>query len=224
MRDDQLCLNCEWWDDREHEMGADPRGEMFRCLRWPEGKLKIYGYQRCWQWAKKAVDQEPEEPDTEKVLSAEERLRVMRQLRTPPVASSTSEAGLPSNDGKGDTEEAIVRRLRESCPEDPERKWSLDLEKAVGLVREAGLSTGHAENCTDLVRELLGEITEQRRVAGKATGDWAQRATDLKARWDQARRLLYQACLSGLNDPPEGWDEEARQLLREGLLRAGRDG
>lgn len=162
MRSDQLCSNCEWWDDRGFPDDVHAYPVKYPCLRWPGGELRTGGDQRCWQWAAKVVDPGPGEPDQD---------------------------------------------------------LNPDLEKVVGLVREAGLSTGHADNCTDLVRELLGDITEQRRVAE----DWAKQATELKMRWDRARRLLYQVCMEGPM-VPEVWDQEVRQLLREGLLRAESNG
>lgn len=38
-----------------------------------------------------------------------------------------------------------------------------DLETAVQLVREAGLSTGHADNCVELVREVVEQCEALRR-------------------------------------------------------------
>lgn len=48
-------------------------------------------------------------------------------------------------------------------------KMDLELERAIKLVLEAGLSTGHADNWPDLVDELLEQYRELREKLDDAT-------------------------------------------------------
>ncbi len=57
----------------------------------------------------------------------------------------------------------------------------MSLERAVQLVRDAGLSTGHADDCEGLVREMLMQMEEIRRERDDLRAEISQGADIVRA-------------------------------------------